>query len=199
LNSLNNFQRILDFSNGKNNYDKHALSFRFEGNTSALCLSSISTFNGYGGTILRQSGSLGLKQWHMLTVVLRGTSGYIYLNSVVAKQDLLNHPQIVTRQFNYFGKSPFESDSNLDAILDDIEIYNVALSVDEIKSKYQTALNQGMLKLLTFLRYNIFINSFKGKIQNTCKIPGVNFNFFNFLNFKFINLIIISIPLKLQL
>ncbi len=183
MNSLNNFQRILDFSNGKNNYDKHALSFRFEGNTSALCLSSISTFNGYGGTILRQSGSLGLKQWHMLTVVLRGTSGYIYLNSVVAKQDLLNHPQIVTRQFNYFGKSPFESDSNLDAILDDIEIYNVALSVDEIKSKYQAALNQGMLKLLTFLRYNIFIYSLKGKIQNTCKIPGVNFNFFQFFKF----------------
>jgi len=147
VNSFNSLQRILDFSNGPNAYEKQSISFKFDGNGSAISSTTVAALNGLGGIVLTANNLINLNQWYMLTSVLSGTNGYIYINGLRAKMALLNHPQVLTRQFNYFGKSPFNSNLNLDAIVDDIEIFNVALSPDDIKSKYQAALSQGMLRL----------------------------------------------------
>jgi hypothetical protein len=83
----------------------------------------------------------------MLTTVLRGSTGYIYLNGLQIATGQLNHPRITTRQNNFFGKSLNAISSNLDAILDDIEIHDVALSASDIDSKYQSAISKGTKNL----------------------------------------------------
>jgi hypothetical protein len=114
--------------------------FGFEGGNNQLIV-----FTNGGDKLLRTNNNLlKLSQWYMVSLVLSGTTGYIYLNGVQVATGPLFHPQNIIRQNNYFGKSQFNWDAKLDAILDDMELYNVALSASDINAKYQSALSKGI-------------------------------------------------------
>ncbi len=140
IKSWREFQRILDFSNGPTNNNIQTISLRFN-------VGSVIASIGADSTIVTAENLVKLNQWYMLTTVLRGSTGYIYLNGLQIATGQLNHPRITTRQNNFFGKSLNAISSNLDAILDDIEIHDVALSASDIDSKYQSAISKGTKNL----------------------------------------------------
>ena len=109
----------------------------------------IANYLGCYGDILR------LSQWYMVSLVLNGTTGYIYLNGVQVATGQLFHPQNIIRQNNYFGRSQYSWDAKLDAILDDMELYNVALSASDINAKYQSALSKGIYTKINLALFNI--------------------------------------------
>ncbi len=88
--------------------------------------------------ILKCLPIIALNQWHFVSFVLSNSTGYIYANeSIIASYPLLR-PNGVLRKNNYIGKSNWPLDSNIDAIYDEIKIYNGALLKDEIISSYNS-------------------------------------------------------------
>ena len=82
-----------------------------------------------------QVGKLNLfyKDWSHLAVQFNAGSFLFYLNGILTgKRTGASSPQPVNRTLNYFGKSNWMSDSKVNAIFDEIRIYNRALSQSEI-------------------------------------------------------------------
>ncbi len=142
-NSFNDMQRIFDFSNlSADKKENVVFSFYATQNRLATYANGLNYLNGMTPQRIQTGNNLlNLSQWYMVSLVLSGTTGYIYLNGVQVATGPFLHPQIVTRQNNYFGKGPY---APLDAILDDMELYNVALSASDINAKYQSALSKGI-------------------------------------------------------
>ena len=71
-------------------------------------------------------------QWTHLAVTLRGTTGSVYINGILASQaSNVLIPRNVNRTSNFIGKSSFD-DPNLWSDLDDLRIYDRALCQSEI-------------------------------------------------------------------
>lgn len=138
LNSYVNYQRILDFGNGKSPKDN--IYFGFDGTSGNLIVeTSISDEN----KLLTVSSSLELNQWYHIAFVLRGNTTYVYLNgSIVGSRDQ-HRPRNVTRNNNYIGKSWNSNDSYADATISDLKIFQEGMQPTDIKEDYTTSSNDG--------------------------------------------------------
>ena len=77
--------------------------------------------------------NLFYKDWSHLAVQFDGGSFLFYLNGILTgKRTGASGPPNVNRTLNYFGKSNWVADSNVDAIFDEIRIYDRVLSQSEI-------------------------------------------------------------------
>jgi hypothetical protein len=79
---------------------------------------------------------INLNEWYFISFVLSGTTGYIYVNGKQVITGLLQIPNNIARTNNYIGKSNWASDSNADAIYDEIKIFKGALSSTDILNEY---------------------------------------------------------------
>lgn len=96
-----------------------------------------------GGTIDRFCGevSAGLldNQWHLLTIVYDGTGWLGYVDSVYKGKQTCSGPITYTEKKLIIGRYYDDTTSNYgatDAYIDDIRIYNSALSPEDIKDLY---------------------------------------------------------------
>ncbi len=87
---------------------------------------------------------INLNQWYFISFVLSGTTGYIYVNGNQVVTGPLHIPTNIIRTNNYIGKSNWASDSNADAIYDEIKIYNQALTSIQISNQYSVSWNYGI-------------------------------------------------------
>ncbi|MFB2596375.1 LamG-like jellyroll fold domain-containing protein [Herbiconiux sp. P17] len=95
------------------------------------------TTNGAGGEqkLISSSGSLPLNQWSLVTVTVSGTTGKLYVGSqlVATNTGMTVHPSDFGQSAqNYLGKSQYSSDPAFNGLLDDFNIYNRALTADEV-------------------------------------------------------------------
>ena len=92
--------------------------------------------------------TLQLNTWHHFAVTLNGTNGLVYINGDIAGKGISEIPINVTRSSNFIGQSnAFVSkftttDTNADADLDELRIYNRCLSSSEIYQLYNPTLTE---------------------------------------------------------
>jgi hypothetical protein len=154
LKSYQYFSRIFDFDNGKSNN----VLLGMAGINSQMC--GI-IFNGTSHKTIQTLSIMNLNEWYFISFVLSGTTGFIYVNGSQAITGTLNVPNKILRKSNYIGKSNLATDSNADAIYDELKLYQGALSSNDIMNEYQKSSNNSKLKSCLYYFYYLYIFNFK--------------------------------------
>jgi hypothetical protein len=95
------------------------------------------TTNGAGGEqrLISSSGALPQNQWSLVTVTVSGTTGKLYVGNqlVATNTNMTVHPSDFGQSDrNYLGKSQYSSDPAFNGLIDDFNVYNRALTADEV-------------------------------------------------------------------
>jgi len=120
------WQRIMDFGNGMN-------GFMFLTPSQGTGMQFTIHQNNTDQNIVTGS-AMPQGKWVHVTVTLAGDTGKLYLNGQLAGTNdkmTFNPKNLMTREA-YLGKSRFAADAYFKGSLDDVRIYNEALSPDEI-------------------------------------------------------------------
>ena len=143
LKSYQSWSRIFDFGNGQ---ESNNVVLAMVDTTPQMTGSS---FKGSSRSYIETSSSsiINLNEWYFISFVLNGTTGYIYVNANQVATNTLNVPNNITRKSNYIGKSNLATDSNADAIYDELKIYQGALSSADIFNEYKKNSKNGNNKL----------------------------------------------------
>ena len=132
----NNFARFIDFGNGQ--HDNNILFTRV-GTTANIELDVVNGTNAsYLTSITSTTNPIVNSQWKLYTVTI-GASGTatLYANGVSIKTGSgASLPLNVTRSSNYIGRSNWASDAYYAGALDDLRIYNRALSASEVSQLF---------------------------------------------------------------
>ena len=127
LNKLIIWARILDFGNSQADTIYLTLS---NGSTSKPVL--FSSDNKRTPSSIISNTTIALGKWSNLVASLNGSNARMYIDSLMVAEGLIFRPLNVTRSSNYVGKSNWLVNENLYADLDDLRIYNRALSDSEV-------------------------------------------------------------------
>jgi hypothetical protein len=121
------WQRIFDFGNDTTQYMFLTPS---SGNGT---LRFAMTTNGGGGEQILQTSPLPVGQWRHVAVTRSGNTARLYTNGVLAVSGTLsNAPASFKPALNYLGASQYSADPLLNGRLDELFIYNYALTDTEI-------------------------------------------------------------------
>jgi hypothetical protein len=85
------------------------------------------------------SGSIGLNQWKHVTVVVDRTDGFYrcYVDGIFRDDGSISHPAINSSSLVFLGARGSVPDNFRDIIIDEVRIYNRALSAAEVAGLYQ--------------------------------------------------------------
>lgn len=126
--SYNWWSRVIDFGNGAP-LDNVLLALS-EGSSGKP---NFGVSRGTSSQSLSAPDPLPLNQWVHLAATLKSNVGTIYVNGVAAMSGPLTAPSgTVTRTNNYLGRSNW-ADTNANALLDDLRLWNVARTPDQIR------------------------------------------------------------------
>jgi hypothetical protein len=125
------WQRVFDIGSSSN------ASMFLTTNDGAELRYAITTSGAGGEQRLNSTNpkTLPLNQWSLVTVTVAGTTGTLYVNGqVVATNTAMTiHPSAFGQSTrNYIGKSQYSGDPALNGTVDDLNVYNRALSADEV-------------------------------------------------------------------
>ncbi len=119
------WQRIFDFGNDTSQY--LFLTPRSGNGTLRFALK-----NG-GAEQIVETSALPTNQWRHVTITRNGNTGRLYTNGVLAATAATTiAPASFNPALNYLGKSQFDADPRFNGRLDDLQIYNYALSDAEV-------------------------------------------------------------------
>lgn len=139
------YDRIIDFSNNTTN--GWFLSFAIPNKV---------YFKHFGTEILElETGTpLSNETWTHLAVVISNGTGTLYINGVSADTDTYNTltPAAVTQKLRFANDSVGTKGSHIS--MDDVKIYNRALSLNEISKSYETEVNRNDPGLVGYWRMN---------------------------------------------
>ncbi|MDB6122655.1 MAG: Legume lectin beta domain protein [Pedosphaera sp.] len=127
--SLTSWARFIDLGNGP---DNNNIIFSRNGNSADLTFEVRLGFPTAGQ--VTAPGALLLNQWQHFAVTMDASGNVvIYKNGTVAASGTLSGvPNVVTRTNCYVGRSDFPQDGYFQGKMDDVRIYNRALSPDAI-------------------------------------------------------------------
>jgi len=126
-NGGNAWQRIFDFGNDTTSY----MFLSPSSGNSTLRFST--TTNGGWWEQWVETSPLASNQWVHVAVTRNGTTAKLYTNGVLAAQNTVNIPPAnFNPALNYLGKSQFPADPLFNGRLDEVYLYNYALSDAEI-------------------------------------------------------------------
>ncbi|HOK95941.1 MAG TPA: hypothetical protein PK052_09770 [Anaerohalosphaeraceae bacterium] len=130
--SAANWARFLEFGNGAN-----ADNIYFARNgTSATLQYTIYKGSTSSGTVSR-TNTIALNAWQMFTITMDASgSCRLYKDGLQIATGTVQIPNVVTRINNYIGKSNWAADAYYNGLLDEIRIYNYALTPDEVADRY---------------------------------------------------------------
>jgi hypothetical protein len=132
MNSTGAWQRIFDFG-----YDTDHYIFLTPRTTSSSSTAKLrlALKNGAEERQLDCNTGLATRQWHHVAVAIEDRKATIYLDGEVAAHtdDLGISIADINPVINYLGRSQFDSDPMLNATIDDVQMYNYALSEAEVK------------------------------------------------------------------
>jgi hypothetical protein len=120
-----NWQRIFDFGNGTSEY--FFLTPKSGSNTLRFSIAS----NGAEQQL--NTTSLPLAQWTHVAVTLSAGTGRLYVNgTLVNTAAMANLPSVIAPATNLIGKSQFAADPLFNGRLDDLLIFNEALTASQL-------------------------------------------------------------------
>lgn len=126
--AFNHWSRILDFGNGSN---ADNIILANQATTSNLVLS---IRIGSSANDIVANGVLKTGEWqHISATITSDNQAKIYVNGVEVASGTCQLPSTVTRSNNYIGRSNWASDGYFDGGIDDVAMWNTALSEEEIK------------------------------------------------------------------
>ena len=126
-------QRIFDFGNGTRQY-----MYLTPSNGSKM---SYVVNDGTGEKTLDCKGPLGNSEWHHVAVTIGGGQTVIYLDGEEAASTtaLTVTPGKLHPTLNYLGRAQNGSVAFLNAYIDDVRLYNYALSADAIQELFKSS------------------------------------------------------------
>ncbi|WIV17597.1 family 43 glycosylhydrolase [Paenibacillus polygoni] len=124
------WQRIFDFGNG---LGKHMFLTPSQ-HTGVL---QFTIHNGVDQSLLSQA-KLPQNEWTHVAVTLEGNTGTMYVNGqpVATNKEMTYNPKDLLANEAYLGKSRFAADPYFNGSLDEVSIYNQALSKEDIQSLF---------------------------------------------------------------
>ncbi len=124
------FARFLDFGVGQANQN---ILFARTSTSNDLELDIANGANSFIGVVKTTSGPIVNNQWVLYTATMNSTGTMtIYKNGGVVATANGSLPLVVTRTSNFIGRSNWPSDSYYQGSMDDMRVYNRALSASEI-------------------------------------------------------------------
>lgn len=93
--------------------------------------------SGTGDDIVESTTLMDINRWYHIIVTQSGTTCKLYIDGVQVAEKTnmrLNPSNCGVTNKNYIGKSRFSADKNLPAQVDDLRIYNHALSAEEVNT-----------------------------------------------------------------
>jgi hypothetical protein len=95
-----------------------------------------------GGTSVSSSSTLAVSQWYHIVGTRTGTTMRLYIDTEIEGGTSTTSSQTVTNsEVKYIGKDS-SSDRPYQDLIDDVRIYNRALSSDEVAKNYKAGLNK---------------------------------------------------------
>ncbi|ACL03821.1 protein of unknown function DUF1566 [Desulfatibacillum aliphaticivorans] len=133
--------QALVFKRGPNQEDGYMLAYSNETGLINFYLSMGSDAPEYNNPYLTSVSQAAIGAWNHVVVTYSLTSGTgaIYLNGVKQEEGILPTPSAGTDSDLYFGRESHSSVYWLNGALDDVRIYNRALSVNEASRLYDQA------------------------------------------------------------
>jgi hypothetical protein len=126
------WSRIFEFGNGQ---EIDNVGLVFLENTPEL-YGAVIQDSAYS-TIQTSGINIQLNQWYHVAFTLKEATATIYINGIKATSGALFVPKNIVRSFNFIGKSTW-SVSNPKAVIDDLKIYNGAMSEIEILNDFKS-------------------------------------------------------------
>jgi Alpha-L-arabinofuranosidase B, catalytic/Alpha-L-arabinofuranosidase B (ABFB) domain/Concanavalin A-like lectin/glucanases superfamily/Lamin Tail Domain/NPCBM-associated, NEW3 domain of alpha-galactosidase len=129
--AVTTWSRIFDFGNNTNQY----MFLSVDGGGAGLRFAITTTGNG-AEQQLTGGGQLPLNTWSHVAVTLSGNTGRLYLNGnlVATNANMTLHPSSLGSTTNdWIGRSQFP-DPSLNATVDDLQIYDRALTATDVGS-----------------------------------------------------------------
>ena len=126
------YARFIDFGNGAP--DDNIYFFR--SGTDATLAFSVADGTSTG-TAVAWGNTLVLNEWQFIAVTMdQNGLVMLYKDGIPLFQSSVTVPNVVTRTLNYIGDSNWEADALYQGEMDDMIIYNYALSEDEIATDF---------------------------------------------------------------
>lgn len=124
----NAWQRIFDFGNDTTQY-----MFLTPGSGNATLRFAMTT-NGGGAEQIIETAPLPVGQWEHVAVTRNGNVARLYTNGVLAASSSVftNTPAAINPALNYLGESQYLADPFFNGRLDELYIFNYALSETEV-------------------------------------------------------------------
>jgi hypothetical protein len=128
LRSTTAFQRIFDFG-----YDENHYLYLTPNNGTAIRLAMK---NGDDEQKLDCSGKLPASQWKHVVVTIGGGKAVVYVDGqeVGSRSGITIRPSDIRPVLNYIGRGQLSTSPFLAADIDDVRIYNYAVTADEVKT-----------------------------------------------------------------
>jgi hypothetical protein len=121
------WQRILDFGNDATQY------LFLTPSSGSGTLRFVVTTNNYWNEQIVETSPLPVGQWRHVAVTYNGSAVSLYTNGVLAASAAVTIPPgSFNPALNYLGKSQYEGDPLFNGRLDELYVYNYALSPTEI-------------------------------------------------------------------
>ncbi|HDS83918.1 MAG TPA: carbohydrate-binding protein, partial [Phycisphaerales bacterium] len=132
--AVKNWARFIDLGNGPNN---HNIIVTRESTTNHLAVRVYD--GGSAGGLVRASNAIALNTWQFFAVTISNRSSNnvrIYKNGQLIQTGTTAIPQSVLRSANYIGRSNWSADAYYQGALDDVRVFDYALSANEVMDIY---------------------------------------------------------------
>ena len=146
--SYNQFSRVIDFGNGA-------------GNDNVLLSLSYTTpgrpyFQVFpAGQFVLAPDVIPLNQWIHLAATLKSNVATIYINGVAVTNGTVTAPSgTVIRNNNYIGRSNWGADPYANALFDELRLWKVARTADQIRQFMTEAVSPGDTNLVLNYRFD---------------------------------------------
>ena len=135
-NQTDTWSRIFDFGTSTTNY---MFITPRNGTTNAVRF-AIRT-NATAEQVISGTSFITSLAWHHIVVTLQGGTGTLYVDGVAVGTNAamtLTPNNLGNTTLNYIGESQFTGDNTLAGKVDEFRIYNTALSLNDVKTLYNT-------------------------------------------------------------
>jgi hypothetical protein len=126
------YARFIDWGNGA--ASDNIMFYRF-GTADTLAFNVYQ--GGTAGTALQAPQALEQNVWQFLAVTMDGSGqAALYKNGRLLQTGTVLVPNVVVRTSNYIGESNWEADALYEGLMDEVKVYNYAMTPDQIAQIY---------------------------------------------------------------
>jgi len=130
--AVGTWARFVDFSNG---LASDNVLFTRAGNSNDLAFEVYQGGASAGG--VTAAGAIELDTWQLFTVTLDTLgNARLYKNGILVAAGTVGLPNVISRGTNYIGRSAWDTDALYTGQMDDLRLYNHALTPEEVADLY---------------------------------------------------------------